>query len=342
MKNSKECGLSGPTEPKVQKAAQPEKVICLFLIHKSIWLRSTYKQKDVRRTSSEQYVIVEEEICSEHERTYKSPLRIHDSNIGRQSLPSEVTYQRIQKSPLCSRQEKHNFTVPIDCETTTSRRSIRLERSPSPIYRYVEPPTQHRSTAQQEGKQSRRIRRPSLEGKVHERVAWFRGSNHNISVSPIQDKFGQDDNSRTVSSSHPRDSRRRRRRERLQLESKPIHPREQPHVIYSQNTDGPIVVTDHFVYQPRSTRADEGSRRQQEYLDRAAFNKANHTTSVSTEEASRYYHEDWSGIGLSQDIEGYVQRNPVQRGRYRRNSYQDAELADSESTQYVRFCMYTR
>lgn len=268
----------------------------------------------------------------DNEQASNSPLRIQDSTIGKRSQSLKISHLGMEKSPSSIQHEDRNVSVPLGCQPTMSTRSKQRGRSPSPCYRYVEPHTRHRSqsTAQDDEKQSLQIKRPtrsSIEDELHESISWFGKNNHNISASLDHDGININSYPRT-GSFRPRDTRRRRKRERPYSDNKHIPPWEQSHVIDTQDRSRPVFINERFVYQPRNTKANEESRRQHLYVD--------------SKEASQYYVDDWAGREPAQSVENNVQRKAANRGRYRQDVYPDIELADSEDTHDGDFCMHSR
>jgi hypothetical protein len=121
-------------------------------------------------------------------------------------------------------------------------------------------------------------------------------------------------------------SRERRRRERISP-SEAITPWGSPHVLRPKNDDQVIVVTERYVYRPKK---QIGEDRLQEYTDRAILGERDQRGRfAATDDAAKYYQDDWSREH-SPSRETY--RNPSQRKGYRRDSFVDASLADSDLT----------
>lgn len=139
----------------------------------------------------------------------------------------------------------------------------------------------------------------------------------------------------SVSSQRSGVSKRRHRVERANPEAVPAAPWNTSHILRPRTGDETIVVTERFVYRPKKPMEEQ--RRQQEYIEKQAFQ--NHSAQLE-EEASRYYHDDWSREEPVYTREERPRRDLVP-GRYRRDSIHDSELADSESTDYYRARMYS-
>jgi hypothetical protein len=122
----------------------------------------------------------------------------------------------------------------------------------------------------------------------------------------------------------------RRWRERASPVEPVARPWEGPHIIHPRDRDEHVVVTERYVYRPKKPCLDEEGRRRQEHIDRVIMDSRSQTEkSFAQEAASRYYHDDWL-----RDEPVSVPRAQAQgsRGRgYRRDEYQDSELAESEA-----------
>jgi hypothetical protein len=138
-----------------------------------------------------------------------------------------------------------------------------------------------------------------------------------------------------ASSSRSQEARQRRRLERNSPTSPVMPPWEAPHVVHPRNKDDVIVVTERFEYGPKKHRSSEEGRRRQEYVDRVNSDARARTYQFSSEEAARYYHEDWSRVE-SPDVREPMRRRGHTEPSYRRERYRDEELSDSEASYQYR------
>ncbi|KAL5329660.1 hypothetical protein ACEPPN_003175 [Leptodophora sp. 'Broadleaf-Isolate-01'] len=140
----------------------------------------------------------------------------------------------------------------------------------------------------------------------------------------------------TMSYMHSSEARRRRKRERAPPGTPDIRPWEEPHVVHPESDDDVIVVTETYEYRKKKQAHDEEERRKQEYIDRATWNPRDHNQ-FSAEEASRYYHEDWTREpefdvpSLAGKPYQPYQPLKVKKG-YRRDQHPESELTKSETS----------
>ena len=183
-----------------------------------------------------------------------------------------------------------------------------------------------------------RGRRPptfsSYEESLYKRAPSAKAS-HTNRVYILEQGMGDRENSGdNVSSLRSSKSRRRCRVEQEHPDIEASAPWNAPHVIHPRPGDEAIVVTERFVYRPN--KETEEQRRQKEYIDKAYY-KSEDNTAQAEEEASRYYHDDWS-----REETVYVRGEPSRRrqGRYRRDEIYDMQEAEPGSNDYFRAGVY--
>jgi hypothetical protein len=119
-------------------------------------------------------------------------------------------------------------------------------------------------------------------------------------------------------------------RERASPVEPVARPCEGPHIIHPRDTDEHVVVTERYVYRPKKPYLDEEGCRRQEHIDRVIMDsRSQREKSFAQEGASRYYHDDWL---RDEPVSAPRAQAQGSRGRgYRRDEYQDSELAESEA-----------
>jgi hypothetical protein len=135
-------------------------------------------------------------------------------------------------------------------------------------------------------------------------------------------------------SSHSRASQRRRR-ERLHPDEVVQGPLGGPHVVNPRFEDETIVVTERYVYPPRSRSHIEEERRKYEHVEEPKHNRRTKVELPAEDHA--YYNKDW-------ESEEPVHGDPVKRRgslqTYRHDRYQDSELTSNDSMEYARACVF--
>lgn len=346
--------LQLPSHAQSRSASQQRWVLSLF--------RSCGKdsslielQKEARRVSSEEYIIVEEEASEEEISQPRSRGRVRERVVEEYAVYGNPLPPRSRES---SRQGPGSRGRDQRCEIPRKpvpppkiRETViheTLRRRPSIEYRYVE-------AVQNPGVVEERVETYPKKVPVHfyddivheaapphrdqyrEHVARERelsGREYSVeeaeSISQGPPSRGYFDTRENVNSSRSEEARQRRRQERNSPTSPVLPPWEAPHVIHPRNKDDIIVVTERFEYRPKQARNSEEDRRQ-EYVDRAAFDTRARAGQFSAEEAARYYHEDWSRIE-PEPVREPMRRRGHTEPSYRRERYRDEELSDSEAS----------
>ena len=278
-------------------------------------------QKEARRVSSEEYIIIETEVSEEEISRPRSRGRVRERVVEEYEvygnpLPRrsrESSRQRFGSRGRDQTRQIPRKPVPPPKIRETVIHEI-LHRRPSIEYRYVEAAQNPRVVEERVEAYPKKVPVHFYDDIVHEAAPPHRdqyrehiarerepsGREYSVeeaeSISQGPLSRGYFDTPENVNSSRSEEARQRRRRERNSPISPVLKPWEAPHIIHPRNKDGVVVVTERFEYRPKKAKNSEEDRRRQEYVDRATFDARARADQFSPEEAARYYHDDWSRI----------------------------------------------
>lgn len=248
-------------------------------------------------------------------------------------VPSQVSFER--NEPTYSRRPPSQFVDEIVYEKPVSPKHSHYQHrdreraSSSKAYSVEEPESITRShRARVEDYEEDASVRDSRYDTFEVREASTRGPPSRENSFEVPD---------TMSSMRSGEARRRRKRERAPPWITDFLPWEEPHVIHPYSDDEVVVVTETFEYRKKKQAEDEEERRRQEYIDRATLSPRTNYQ-FSSEEAARYYHDDWSRaepefVLLSLVGKPYQPYQPAKAKKgYRRDRHPDSEVTESEAS----------
>jgi hypothetical protein len=300
------------------------------------------KDKEARCTHSPAYIVVEEDYTDEESGPRgRLRLRHDDSDAGRYPLFPSVDQSRIRESRPQVKQKW--IDVPGRRRQPGSRITREpLHRSPSPYYRYVQPPSQFHHLEQ--GGERRNSKHYS-EDVRSESVESSRASLRNPYPAPARSMATRENSFDSFDSSRSHESSQRRRQERSRTSEEVTRSWKAPHDIHPRAGDERVVVTERYVYGPRRDENVREGYRREESADSGKSNYYTRSRVDFSAEDHAYYRDDWAREeSLPHREDSVRERAPLHRRGYRRDRYQDSEpyseLSMSDSVEYRRACTY--